>query len=163
MADVGMRIQVTVKPTWRDLRGRFSKAEQALLDARRDELRELGQEAVAFLRDEAPKGQTGEFARKIGFRTYQRGDTLGFSTHMPQPLGKWIVHGTDPHVITPKGAGYPLRFFWPRLGRTVFFYSVNHPGTQANPFVDRAYRRWKPGAQAALYRMATRYAATVSG
>lgn len=45
----------------------------------------------------------------------------------PGELPKWLDEGTKPHRIT----GRPLLvFFWPKLGRTVFLRSVNHPGSK---------------------------------
>jgi hypothetical protein len=117
---------------------------------------------VQLQQDEAPKGQTGKFAKGIRFRSFQTGDTVGFTTSIPQPLGKWITGGTRPHVITPKGPGYPLRFFWAKLGRVVYAYRVNHPGTKANPFVKRAYDRWRPKAETEMRRISTRWVSTVT-
>ena len=50
-----------------------------------------------------------------------------------------FVHdGTRPHRITPRNAGGVLRF---RMGgRIVYARYVNHPGTRARPFLDRALR-----------------------
>lgn len=48
-----------------------------------------------------------------------------------------VNDGTRPHVIRPK-TKQALRF---RIGgRTVFAKVVNHPGTRARPFLDRALR-----------------------
>lgn len=50
-----------------------------------------------------------------------------------------MVHdGTRPHKIRPKRPGGVLRF---RVGgRIVYAKEVNHPGTRARPFLDRAVR-----------------------
>lgn len=50
-----------------------------------------------------------------------------------------MVHnGTRPHRISPKRPGGVLRF---RMGgRVVYAKYVNHPGTKARPFLDRALR-----------------------
>jgi len=66
----------------------------------------------------------------------------------------YIVGGTKPHEI-PKGGsaaqlakGYPLRFYWEKgpNGPGIYYYwSVQHPGTQPNPFHRRAFTRWRPG------------------
>lgn len=48
----------------------------------------------------------------------------------------FVVKGTRPHVIRPKSNSGVLRFM---VGNTVVFArSVNHPGTKANDFLDRA-------------------------
>lgn len=47
----------------------------------------------------------------------------------------YVNDGTAPHIIRPKNA-QALRF---RVGgRIVYAKVVNHPGTRANPFLDRA-------------------------
>lgn len=60
------------------------------------------------------------------------------------------VHdGARPHEITPKGAGYPLRFYWGKYGQitgvagpagnVARLWKVNHPGNQnPNPWLVRA-------------------------
>lgn len=50
---------------------------------------------------------------------------------------EWVVKGTAPHVIEGKPL---LVFFWPKVGRVVAFPRVNHPGTKANNFMQRALR-----------------------
>lgn len=49
-----------------------------------------------------------------------------------------VLEGTDPHEIRPKSAG-ALAFQID--GKTIFAGVVHHPGTDANPFVDRAITR----------------------
>ena len=147
-------------PTFRAINGRFAVAEKELLEARRDEMRVLGAKARDIYQEEAPK-KTGEFSRNIRYRTFVRSDSVGFTVSMPQPLGKWITDGTRPHVIRPRGQGYPLRFTV--NGRTVYAYRVNHPGTKPNPFTERAAARFEPEGQKALNRISLRYIAKVTG
>lgn len=47
---------------------------------------------------------------------------------------KWLEHGTRAHVIRARRARY-LRFFWRKLGRIVYFKSVQHPGTRPYRFL----------------------------
>lgn len=49
----------------------------------------------------------------------------------------YVNDGTRPHKITAKNAK-ALRFRW--KGQTVIVRSVQHPGTKAKPFLDRALR-----------------------
>lgn len=158
---VSTTFRLEVIPTFRDTLGRFSRADGELLEARRDEVRVLGRSMVMFLQEEAPK-KTGDFARNIKFRTFQQGDKVGFTTSSLQPLGGWIVRGTPPHEIRPRGQGYPLRFV-SSSGQEVVAYRVFHPGTQPNPYPERARRRWEPESKAALSRISTRYIAKVTG
>ncbi len=53
-----------------------------------------------------------------------------------------IERGTKAHFI-PMGApdspsGGPLAFYWKKMGTSVVFAWVKHPGTKKNPFVERA-------------------------
>lgn len=51
------------------------------------------------------------------------------------PAANFVMEGTKPHVIRPKGGG-TLRF---TVGSNVVYAKVvNHPGTKANPFLWKA-------------------------
>lgn len=39
-----------------------------------------------------------------------------------------VHNGAKRHRIKPLMAGYPLKFYWRKVGATVHFDSVNHPG-----------------------------------
>lgn len=157
---VSTSFTLTATPTFRDVLGRFAVAEKELLEAKRDEMRTLGRRAVVLLRAEAPK-DTDKFAAWIRFRTFVRGETVGFTTSSLQPLGLWIVGGTKAHTIVPRGPGYPLRF--EVGGKTVFSYRVRHPGTKPNPYPERATKRLEGESQQALARISLRYVAKVTG
>ncbi|MCX0246409.1 hypothetical protein [Streptomyces drozdowiczii] len=72
-----------------------------------------------------------ESRRTLGLRTIY---TIGFDVH----YAPFVNDGTKPHKIRPKRAK-ALKFNVG--GRTVFATVVNHPGTKANPFLDRALQR----------------------
>lgn len=159
--------QIEAVPTFRDLEGRFVKANRELLNIRRDIMRTEGRRFVRLAQEEAPKspGGTGRFARKIGYKTFVMADAVGFKVHMPQPLGTFIIEGTRPHPISAVNAK-ALRFFWVRgpQGPGIYFYrSVKHPGTDPNRFMGRASRRWHPGAKVALRQIAIRYIQILQG
>ena len=73
-------------------------------------------------------------------------------------MGKFITGGTKPHIIRPKrkkalwweGAEHPVKI-------------VHHPGTKANKFTGRAFRRWLPGARKWIRTVSTRYTKTIAG
>lgn len=173
--------EVVSSPTFRDMEGRFSKASDELLDARRDELRQLGQKFVEVMRKEAPFGKTGAFRRSIVFRTFTSGDELSMRTYSAQPLGTWIVEGTRPHKIQAKNAR-ALYFFWPKVGMFAVVPKrgefkthvsggklfigkgyVDHPGTKPNDYVSRAYYQLEDEIEQSLKRISTRFVKVLNG
>ena len=85
-----------------------------------------------------------------------------------RPIGKnadiwrYVSRGTRPHIIRPRGAGYPLRFMWGGYGsykartttsggyngpgkvvggKPTFRMSVKHPGNKARNF-EKHIARW---------------------
>lgn len=145
--------RVTSSPTYRDVRGRFARAEQALLTARRDEYRALGAQLRDALAQAAPR-KSGRFAAGIRYRTFERGDTLGVTLSVPAPLGDYITQGTKPHTIRPVSASV-LRF--EAGGGVVFARYANHPGTKPNPFIEQTLQRAQPDIETALRRISTRW------
>ena len=152
---------ITSDPTTRELTRRVLDANRGVEQDRRAVLRGQGRRFVQLAKDEAPK-KTGEFARSITFKTFQRGDTDEVNIYTPQPLGKWIRLGTKRHPITPKRPGYPLAFYWPKMGRMWFTYAVDHPGTKANPYLARAEKEWRVEANKTNKSIATRYVTTIA-
>lgn len=51
-----------------------------------------------------------------------------------------VHEGARPHIIRARNAPY-LVFYWPKVGRTVFFKKVSHPGNRPNPFLRNAVHR----------------------
>jgi hypothetical protein len=167
------RFKMTVKPAYRhNVTQQYHTATENLKRNIRNQLRGLGREGVRLWRDEAPEGKTGKFKRGIGFRTYAKGeDRFTMTIHTPQPLGTFITEGTRAHpiraknaralsfffakiglhLVVPKGGGFPTHVrdgvMWSGKGH------VDHPGTKANPFHKRAYRRWKPKARQVMRRI----------
>ncbi len=148
-----------------ELVARFRFGERVVKEQQAARMRMLGGRLLAMLREEAP-GKSGAFAEKIRLRVEELPDSdVRLEIGIPQPLGGWIVEGTRPHTIRPKGPGYPLRFFWqrgPQGPGKYHFYSVRHPGTKANPFTHRAYRRWLPEAQREIRALGQAYVRAVS-
>lgn len=52
-----------------------------------------------------------------------------------------VHQGSRPHEIRPKRRGYPLRFYWDKVGGEFRTMKVNHPGNKPNPFLVRAARK----------------------
>ena len=157
--------EIKSTPTHRDLQGRFTGANSELLNVRRDLMRDEGRRMVSFAQEEAPE-RTGEFKRRIGFRSFAEADAVGFRVHMPQPLGTFIQEGTVRHRIPLGTGGKVLRFFWedgPQGPGIYFFKWVDHPGTAANPFMARAYKKWRPHGKQTLRKISTWYVETIRG
>ena len=74
--------------------------------------------------------------------------TQSFQAQLEQGLLRWfptasyapyVEFGTRAHVITAKDK---QALYWPGAAHPV--YSVNHPGTQANPFMERIISQSQP-------------------
>lgn len=115
--------------------------------------RGLGREALGVyteaFRYEAPRrlgapSRTGGLKRRIA--AHSQDTERGMTGEVRMPLyGKFTIPpGTRPHVITPRPPRKALKFYWQRLGRTVFFKRVMHPGYKGDPWPDRAMKRAEP-------------------
>lgn len=176
----GIQIRIETRPSFRDIRGRFIKAETAMLDGRLAKLGKQGQRFLRMARGEAP-GRTlpGKLGIEYSFATKTR---VSFAIYGPEPLLTWVQQGTKPHPIFPRRAN-ALRFHWERKGMLtlvpkggwfftgpgaggVFYIGkgrVDHPGTKANRFIGRAYRRWLPGARADMAKLSDLFVRTYDG
>ena len=63
-----------------------------------------------------------------------------YSVGTSKKYGPSMEYGSKPHSITPNGP-YPLKFFWEKKGRWVSTYKVDHPGTEAQPFLRPALNK----------------------
>jgi len=160
-------LHITTQPSYRDVFGRFAKANQQLLNDKREMLRRLGRRWVEIAREEAPV-RKGDFRKSIHFRTFEAGQTLELRGYSAEPLGRYIREGTDPHVIRARRAKV-LRFLWPNGPRSSstfvgfhFYPYVNHPGTKPNPYHQRAYSRWQAEAGRELRRITVRYRSAIT-
>ncbi len=151
-------LEFKATPSFRDLQGRFAKANADLLVSRLELMRELGRRMADLSQDEAPE-KTGAFKRTIGAYTFVEGQAIGFRIRMAQPLGSFILEGTHAHIISARNA-MALRF--EVGGRIVFAKSVQHPGTKPNRFTSRAYRQWLPEARTGLRRISLHYQQTLT-
>lgn len=76
------------------------------------------------------------------------------------PYANYVHGGTRPHVIRPRSPGGVLAF---KIGgQMVFTKRVNHPGTKANPFYDRAIEQSEGERMALLQRTGDQIVATVA-
>lgn len=134
---------------FRDVDGRFARRTPLLARRRREAIRNVGRMGTEALRKTAPK-RTGQFARDLFFRSYDRGSMTFVKVYAGGEHAfvlDFLRYGTRAHEIPLGGSaaqmakGYPLRFYWEKgpQGPGVYrFWSVNHPGTQPDPFIDEA-------------------------
>lgn len=105
---------------------------------------DLKQKLLIAAREEAPvrSGRLRSSIKVTPFRMtgpYKGEGGVGVSIR-DVPYAGFVRWGTKPHVIRARNAP-ALRFYWPKVGRVVFFKKVNHPGTKPNDFLTRAVRR----------------------
>lgn len=93
--------------------------------------------AVAFLAAMDAPRDTGALARSIEV-TYIPGPVPQVLIGSNLNYAYFVHEGTEPHEILP-APGRMLRF--KVRGRVVYAQQVNHPGTRANPFLERHLRR----------------------
>lgn len=89
--------------------------------------------------------RTGNLGRTIGVDpmtpTGPFGASGGVYAGGPQaPYAIPVHEGSKPHTIAARRAPM-LSFYWTKVGRHVKFFSVNHPGTKARPFLRNAALR----------------------
>lgn len=150
-------------PSLRGIGGKFEKATDNLVESAREEMRNQGRRYVTLAKEEAPKDK-GDFAEGIRFRSFEETGpggtpTVGFDVTTPQPLGLWIIGGTEPHAIPVGPTG--VYFFWENAPAELggpgnyYFAQVQHPGTKPNRFHERAYETWLPGGREAMLNLAS--------
>lgn len=92
---------------------------------------------------------TGELKRKTGaeLKSVTR-ERITAQAEIDVDYAMVVTQGSRPHVIRPRNK-QALSFYWPKRGATVVLASVNHPGTEANPFFDRVVSEWREYLQRA--------------
>lgn len=110
---------------------------RTITNATRTELREAGRQVVNRAKVLAPV-RTGRLRSSIRAeppRIFSLRGSLTVGSDLE--YAGFVNDGTRPHQIRPKNASV-LRFVVG--GRVVYAKVVNHPGTRARPFLDRALR-----------------------
>lgn len=138
--------------------------------------RRLVQQRAARLQDEATRRLLEELARRVPdsdnargaypagaypqrlpkLRTSQQVDRQATDTRLTTtvrytaPQADYTEHGTSAHRIRPKGPGYPLRFYWPKIPGWAHFMAVNHPGSHKHDgWFSSTCARWRDFLRAA--------------
>lgn len=92
-------------------------------------------ERTARLAQRAAPGKMGNF---VSWKVVDGPKGLEGQIICDHPATLYVLNGTRPHVIRPRKKGGVLRFVVD--GQVVYAKLVNHPGTKANPFLQRALR-----------------------
>ena len=87
--------------------------------------------AKRWVTDTAPRGKTGKLKASVQGKSYGSRGLIWLSKSIA-PHWIFVIEGTRPHIIRAK---YKKALKVPGFG---VFKSVHHPGTKANPFVDKA-------------------------
>ena len=178
---------VTFEADFKNLKGQFAKANAALFESQKENVRWLGERWVQIAKEEAPVGKGERDPRKpvkfrdsITFEQFTEGKVIGFRGQSQQPLSKYITDGTSPHKIQARNAD-ALRFYWTKVGmetvvpkkgarpgvRGDILYIgkgyVDHPGTKPNPFTVRAATRLAIDYPVALNRVANQWVMDFGG
>lgn len=64
--------------------------------------------------------------------------SIGVGNTKLVPYAKFVYFGTRPHVIKPK----KMKAFANKKSGQIFGKSVNHPGTKANPYIEKAFSEY---------------------
>jgi len=175
------RFTVESRPTFRDLGGRFARANDDLLDIRREELRTEGRFLVNLtkkkLKDKTAPYSSSKLENAIRFNTRSDGQTVRLSVTTPSQAG--------PHKIAPLNA-QALAFNWPRVGMMTFVPRgggfkthvragqlwvgkgyVDHPGGSLvplfTPLLEDANSEWSnTRGRAVLNRISLRYVKSIT-
>lgn len=166
-------IEIKSTPTFRDLHGRFAKAEAELIEIRREQLRNEGRVFVPMIqRNLRAKIGPSKIEQGVRFNTRTTGGNI--QLHVTAP-GR-----ARPHIIRAKNKG-ALAFFWPKVGMMTFVPKrggfrthvsrnelfigkgyVNHPGGSLvpllSPIMQKSKNDWMSArGRAVLRSISTRY------
>lgn len=122
-----MTVSVTVDP---GRLARLLRARGGLVERR---LRERTQRVAGIAAVEAP-GSMGSY---VDWRVEEGRRGLQGVVTCDHHAVHYVLQGTRPHLIRPRRRNF-LRF--EVAGRVVYTKLVRHPGTSANPFLQRALR-----------------------
>lgn len=174
MANVAIRIEA--KPTYRDLQGKFTRANDALLTAKRDELRGEGRIMVDSIRGKirtktAPYSSV-KLEQGVRFNTRQSGETISLNVTVPARAGKHRIQARFARALSFFFGRIGMQLIVPRRGGFRTFVKdgrmfsgkgyVDHPGGSMvpllKPILEDEQREWsQTRGLVALRRISTRY------
>lgn len=106
------------------------------------------------LQDAAPYDRGELRASIVQHRTIASASGLSTTYEATAEHASFTNDGTEAHVIRPRRSGYPLKFYWPKVGAVVRFAYVNHPGTIGTKWWDKTLTkaRYREHMRSALSR-----------
>lgn len=180
MTNVAIRIES--RPTFRDVQGKFAKADEELLNEARRRLRSEGPVIVEIarkhLRNKTGKYSSAKLEAGIRYNTQVAGQTVKLNITAPGKAG--------PHRIAARYTR-ALAFNWPRVGMMTFVPKrggfrthvrngalfvgkgyVDHPGGSLRPLMvpimEKTQDEWeRTRGQVILSQISTRWVKTVTG
>jgi len=154
-------LKYEIRPVLRDLQGRFAKMEGELLEMRREQLRGLGRFGVKALREEAPKGKTGKFAKSHGYRTDLRTRLMSLTFYSAEPLGTWLREGTRRHWVAPVQAR--VLHWVTEAGQHAFSMGHYVSGIKPIRYHERALDKMRPEIDVGLRKIGSRVVQRLAG
>jgi len=140
---MSVQIKVFKSKEFLEIERAFNRmAREGLRSEARRGLKKLGRETYETMKSLVPG--SGRLARYIKYYvfSYRSGGPQSVRMQVklrrppkpyPRKIWDYIIGGTRPHPIVARRAK-ALHFYWDRLGREVFFKSVQHPGTKPYNF-----------------------------
>jgi hypothetical protein len=129
---------------------RLQSMKRAWAEAPRVIVHEAAEVLKRALQDEAPE-RSGALKRGIRYRVVPLGPALVARFTSDASYAPFVIHGTQPHEIWAgfyTGRSDKKGLFWPGADHPTPY--VQHPGTAANAFTDRAMWRVGPEVRAIL-------------
>ena len=169
-----INVEFTTTPDLAEMARRAGKSQDEIVGYLRQVMARQAVRFRAMGYEAAPK-RTGQYAGSIETQPITGANEAGFKALSAAPLGTFIQKGTRPHVIRARNARF-LVFYRPKTGWVMFLKSVNHinllsnylsqfvihPGTAANPFIERTLNAWLPGIQSDLRAIPAKWVESVT-
>lgn len=111
---------------------------------------EVAPAVLTEIKRQAPVGQgqgAGTLRDSFSVQRSRLGGGITARFVSSAPYAKYVENGTAPHNIAPRNA---RALHWDNGGEDVFSPGVRHPGTKANPFVEKAIKAMEPMMRIAL-------------
>lgn len=170
---MSLKLSVTTTPPFRDQRGRFTRASNALQSSLRDSMRSQGRVLTNIVKQQlaAKIGErNAKLEKGIRFNTRQQGSKTRLNVTVPQKArphkiypknAKALAFGMGGiRVVVPKGGGFASHYR--DGGKTLWSGKgfVNHPGGSLQPLftpvLNTSLKKWQSGNEPRVISSAVR-------